>query len=153
MRKRWRILPLALLAAGPAQADTAKLPDWLAGCWEQVKGESWVEECWTTARGGMMLGSGRSGNGDNVAEWETMQIVLNDPATNARMVFYGAPNGKSRTPFGWQPGSPGPGLTFFNVANDYPQRIRYWRDGRLLKAEIAMEDGSRPIAFTYRRTR
>ena len=151
MLKFWPIVPLSFIAAQPAQAETAKLPAWLAGCWEQVSGESWVEECWMAPRGGIMLGAGRSGKGDKVSEWEAMQIVLNDPATNARMVFYGAPNGRNRTPFAWQPDSPGPGLTFFNVAHDYPQRIRYWRDGKLLKAEVAMEDGSKPVAFTYKR--
>ena len=44
-------------------------------------------------------------------------------------------------------------VTFVNTANDYPQRIRYWREGPLLKAEIALEDGSRARTWTYKRGR
>ena len=52
-------LPLALMAA-PVEKLPA-LPAWMAGCWVHVQGERWTEECWTTPRGGVMLGSGRSG--------------------------------------------------------------------------------------------
>ena len=42
-------------------------------------------------------------------------------------------------------------VVFANPAHDYPQRVRYWREGDLLKAEIALADGLRAMAFTYRR--
>jgi hypothetical protein len=125
----------------------------MAGCWEQKQADSWTEECWTRPRGGMMLGSGRSGHGDVIDDWETMQIVLDqgsDDGPVVRMAFWAAPNGGSRTLFGWQPDEE-PGLTFFNLANDYPQRIRYWREGDALMAEISMADGSKRVRWTYRR--
>lgn len=142
------ILSIALLLA----AADPKLPDWMAGCWEQRSGESWTEECWTIPRAGMMMGSSRNGSGDQLRDWETMQIVredTDDPAV-AKMRFHGAPRGQNRTSFDWVP-SKEPGLSFVNAAHDYPQRIRYWREGEDLMAEISLLDGSKPRRWRYRR--
>jgi hypothetical protein len=54
--------------------------------------------------------------------------------------------------FGWSPSNEA-GVTFFNVAHDYPQRIRYWREGDVLNAEIALKDGSKPMRWVYHRAR
>ena len=142
------ILPIALLLA----AADSKLPEWMAGCWEQRSGEGWTEECWTIPRAGMMMGSSRSGTGEVLSQWETMQIVredTDDPAIPA-MSFFGAPRGRNRTMFDWVPGKE-PGLTFVNAGHDYPQRIRYWREGAELVAEISLLDGSKPMRWRYRR--
>lgn len=40
-------------------------------------------------------------------------------------------------------------VEFANPAHDYPQRIRYWREGRLLKARISLMDGSKPMEWRY----
>ncbi len=45
----------------------------------------------------------------------------------------------------------GDSVTFVNPANDYPQRIRYWREGEKLKAEISLEDGSNAMDWTFTR--
>jgi hypothetical protein len=150
---------VALLGALPAhawaQAHEPVLPGWMAGCWEQSDGDRWTEECWMPPRGGLMLGAGRTGKADQVTEWETTQIVLGDRAASdhavVRMAFWAAPNGTGRTAFAWSPDGK-LGVTFHNVANDYPQRIRYWRDGEKLMAEISMEDGSRAMRWSYTRT-
>jgi hypothetical protein len=60
--------------------------------------------------------------------------------------------GRPWTLFAWSRNG-GPGITFYNVANDYPQRIRYWREGDVLIAEIALEDGSKPKRWRYRKVR
>lgn len=145
----WRLMaPLAMLAAAPAQpAAEPALPGWMAGCWEQSVGDRWTEECWMPPRGGIMLGASRSGRGGTLGSWEAMQIVL-DPS--AGMAFWAAPQGSRRTMFTWQPGNE-PGVAFVNRANDYPQRIRYWREGEMLIAEIALQDGARPMRWRYRR--
>ena len=126
------------------------LPGWMAGCWEQRVETRWTEECWTQPRGNMMMGSSRSGDAGVLLEWETMQIErieTDDPAVN-KMPFWAAPGGKNRTMFGWV-ATKEPGVTFFNMANDYPQRIRYWREGRYLLAEISLGDGSKPRRWRY----
>ena len=55
----------ALVLLGAADAPPP-LPGWMAGCWIEDRGESWFEECWTAPRGGMLIGSGRSGKGDKL---------------------------------------------------------------------------------------
>jgi hypothetical protein len=144
----WLIAAAVLAAA----AEQPALPGWMAGCWERSSGEKWTEECWTSPRAGIMLGGGRSGTGDRLGDWEVMQIVLNQPAGDGpivRMAFWGAPGGQNPTMFAWSP-SEGPGVTFVNETHDYPQRIRYWREGKELVAEIAMKDGSKAVSWRYR---
>ncbi|MES2441248.1 MAG: DUF6265 family protein [Pseudomonadota bacterium] len=150
----WRVaMAGAVMLCVGAADEAATLPGWMAGCWVQEAGERWTEECWTGARGGMMMGSSRTGRGDKTVEWEAMQIVLDladgdGPPT--AMAYRAAPGGGAATVFAWAPGS-GPGVTFVNAAHDYPQRIRYWREGELLMAEISMADGSKPMRWRYRR--
>ena len=141
------ILSLSLLLA----AEQLKLPEWMAGCWEHQSGEQWTEECWTSPRGGIMLGSGRSGVGGTLDSWEVMQIEMietDDPVIDP-LTFYGAPHGQDRTAFTWLRGAKDPGITFVNAGHDYPQRIRYWRDGQYLMAEISLADGSKARQWRY----
>ena len=147
MKKVWSILPLLVLTANPASAAPAAMPGWLAGCWEQVEGEAWTEECWTTPRGGIQIGSGRSGSGEKLRGWESMQIVRGD---DGGLTFHASPNGAPRVAFALV-SQTAQEVVFANPAHDYPQRVRYWREGERLKAEIALADGLRAIGFTYRR--
>ena len=138
----------AILAAEP---QPLALPGWMAGCWEQREGENWTEECWTGPRARIMLGSGRSGTGGVLKSWEVMQIEMvetDDPAIDP-LTFYGAPGGKNRTAFAWLRTSSDPGVTFVNAAHDYPQRIRYWRDGKYLMAETSLADGTKAQRWKY----
>lgn len=142
---------LILVAAIVVEPRHLALPDWMAGCWEQKSGESWTEECWTAPRGGIMLGSGRSGTGEVLNHWEVMQIEMvetDDPAIDP-LTFYGAPKGQNRTAFAWVRDSSDPGLTFVNTAHDYPQRIRYWREGKYLIAETSLADGTKAQRWKY----
>jgi Domain of unknown function (DUF6265) len=137
---------LLIAAAGPT------LPAWMAGCWVQQSENRWTEECWSAPRGGMMIGYSRSGEGGVLSEWEVMQIVheeTDDPAVD-KLRFWASPGGAKRTMFSWVPDDKA-GLTFFNLENDYPQRIRYWREGADLMAEIALKDGSKPQRWRYSR--
>ena len=147
-------MSFAILAAAMATAAAPQLPEWMAGCWELRSQERWTEECWSSPRGGMMIGYSRSGTEDIVSEWETMQIVredTDDPAV-VKLGFWAAPGGVKRTLFAWVPVREA-GVTFVNLANDYPQRIRYWREGADLMAEISLEDGSKPQRWRYSRRR
>ena len=99
-----------------------------------------------------MIGYSRSGEGGTVSEWETMQIVhaeTDDPAI-PWMSFWASPSGQARTQFDWAPGA-GPGVAFVNLENDYPQRVRYWREGEQLHAEISLADGSKTVRWRYSR--
>ena len=64
-----------LLIAAAAAAQTPAMPAFLTGCWQQGSGDgNWTEECWTAPRGGLMIGSGRTGRGDSIRNWEWMRI-------------------------------------------------------------------------------
>jgi len=113
---------------------------------------AWADECWMSPRGGVMLGAGRSGTGEGLESWEAMQITL-EPAearrdSVPRLRFWASPNGAERTAFDLA-ASALPGVTFVNLANDYPQRVRYWREGELLRAEISLADGSKTMRWTF----
>ncbi len=153
MRIRFPAAAAALLGAAPPVADVEDLR-WMAGCWEQRDGDRWTEECWTAPGGGMMFGSSRTGRGDSTLEWEVLRIERDAPNAEgpaARLAYFAAPGGGPWTRFVWRPG--GPGVTFYNAGNDYPQRIRYWREDDVLNAEIALEDGSKPRRWRYRKIR
>jgi hypothetical protein len=136
-------------------AGAQDMPTWMAGCWEMraetAEGERWADECWMSPSGGIMLGASRSGRGEGIDSWEATQIKLESTDASdseaVQMTFWASPNGAGRTPFTLA-ASELPGVTFVNLANDYPQRIRYWRDGELLKAEISLADGSNPMRWT-----
>lgn len=140
----------SMILAAPLSAQ--ELPGWMAGCWVESEGANWTEECWTGPRGGIMLGSARTGEGEGLRFWETMQIVANQKNEDGPvwpLVLWASPLGEQRTMFTWT-ASDAPGVTFENAVNDYPQRIRYWREGDLLKAEISMLDGSNRRGWSYR---
>ncbi len=142
------IILMTMLAAATAERPT--LPDWLTGCWEQRSAKRWTEECWSAPRGGMMIGYSRSGEGGVLTEWEVTQIALeetDDPAA-VKLAFWAAPSGQDRTMFVWAP-SREPGITFVNGENEYPQLIRYWREGRELRAEISRADGGKAHRWRF----
>lgn len=136
---------LALLAIGAAPATT--MPGWMTGCWSEQKGAAWTEECWTTPRAGIMLGSGRNGRDDTLRSWEGMQI---EQAADGKLTFYGAPRGGERVAFPAVTLGPR-SIVFANPGHDYPQRIHYWREGNDLAAETSLTDGSKAARWRYRR--
>ena len=142
--KRVMMAGLALLCVGASEDNGPKLPGWMAGCWIQEKGDRWTEECWTAPRGGRMMGSSLRGRGDKTAQWEQVRIELSEGG----MAYIASPGGGAPTTFKWE-ASKDSGLTFLNAAHDYPQRIRYWREGEMLMAEISLADGSKPMRWAY----
>jgi hypothetical protein len=138
---------LGLLIFAEAAAATP-MPAFLAGCWEEKRAEQgWTEECWTSARGGLMIGSGRDGKGDSVGHWEWMRI---ERAADGTVTFYGSPKGAAPVPFK-ATASDNKSITFVNAAHDYPQRVTYKLTEAGLDAEIALADGSKPNRWRYRR--
>ena len=135
-----------LLAAAAAEAPT--MPAFLAGCWEERRADQgWTEECWTSARGGLMIGSGRDGKGGSVRHWEWMRI---ERAPDGTVSFYGSPKGAAPVAFK-ATASDGKSITFVNAGHDYPQRVRYKLTDDGLDAEVSLVDGSKPNRWSYRR--
>lgn len=136
----WLILA-AMLAEEPRQVA---MPAWMAGCWEQRQGESWTEECWTAARAGQMMGSSRTGKGEALQWYEHTRIT----AENGAVTFCALPKGQTGGCFKAVKAT-GSEIVFENEAHDYPQRIRYWRDGKDLAAEISLKDGTKASRWRY----
>ena len=136
-------LMLAAFSPGPNVASLG----WLSGAWISETGDRWTEENWSTPRGGMMLGTGRSGRGEATRDWEFMRIA---PDADGILAFWGSPKGGPAVPFRLVSTRTAEAV-FENRAHDYPQRIVYRRDGKALVATISAADGSNTTSWRYRR--
>lgn len=134
---------LCLIASPVLAADFA----WMTGCWEEKTGTRWTEECWTVPRGGMLMGSGRTGEGADVKSYEFMRIA---PDADGVPVFWGSSGGKTPVPFRLVREGAGEAV-FENPAHDYPVRVRYWREGETLNAETLGADGKNAMTWRYAR--
>lgn len=123
---------------------------WLAGCWISVTADRSVEEQWSQARGGTMLGLGRTVRGGETTEHEFVLIRVQDD----RLAYEAHPGGQEPTVF-LSTSIAGFKVIFENPAHDYPQVVGYelasperlhaWIDGR-------SGGRSRLVEFFYRRT-
>ena len=129
---------------GAAAGDTGAPPDldWLAGHWCGQSGGTLIEELWLPAKGGLMLGVGRTTRGERTVNFEFMRILHENGDTH----FIAQPQGAPPTSFrltaagdDW--------ARFENQAHDFPQAVEYRRSGDNLHAEVA--GGGRTIAFRY----
>jgi hypothetical protein len=138
----------SLLIAAAAAAQSPVFPNFLTGCWEERRKAGWTEECWTDGRGGVMLGTGRGGGDEAVAEWEWMRFERSRDGT---ITFHASVRGAETVPFTAVESSDR-SITFVNAAHDYPQRVRYRLTADGLVAEVSLADGSKRASWTYRRT-
>lgn len=128
------LLALLLLALS---ANAADFPTFMTGSWRMtLQNGSVVEEHWTTADGGVMLGMGRSVPKTGNAEFEFLRIENRD----GKLTYLAMPYARIATPF------PVKSLTdsrvvFENPEHDFPQRIIYWRDGERLCARVEGKKG------------
>ena len=138
----------ALLAAPVEQNAAPPMPAWLTGVWAQQGPDGrWVEEWWTTPRGGMMIGASKTGTGDAVNFYEHMRIEVR---ADGVLAYCALPKGQAGACFE-AVAIERQSITFENAAHDYPQRIRYSREGDELQAEISLKDGTKPNRWRFRR--
>lgn len=139
---------LALFSMPTLAASGAdELPVWMSGAWDQVDGEKWADEYWTPPRAGIMIGASRSGTGEKLEFWEHMRIVREADGTLAFWAIAG-----DQKPVRFAAVHVGADeIVFANAQHDYPQRIRYWREGSKLKARISALDGSKAADFEFDR--
>jgi hypothetical protein len=139
-------LALATPIAASAEEEDAPFPAWMAGAWSHSDGDGgWTEEFWTGERGGMMIGASREGRDEALRSWEAIRIVR---TMDGSLAYLPMPNGGPAVEFALSD-QRARMIEFSNAAHDFPQRIRYWREGDTLHAEIALIDGSRAIAWSY----
>ncbi|MEO0616466.1 MAG: DUF6265 family protein [Pseudomonadota bacterium] len=150
MTKVFRLAGLAACTAllvgcalqGQTKADP--LPTWLTGCWISSDGqqiEAWSDD------GEALIGFSSVAVENRTVFHELMSIRRNDQGT---LVFTAYPSN--------QPGGSFPAeqatdnlIVFFNDQHDYPQRIRYQREGDRLFADISRADGSDRRNFVKQR--
>jgi len=136
-----------LAAAAPSLAATADDLAWMTGEWTAEHDGSWTEERWSSAQGGMLLGTSRTVAGGKVREFEFLRV---QPDKDGALAYIAQPGGATPTTFRLAQHDAA-SATFENPAHDFPQRIRYVRDGTALTATISMLDGSKAINWTLTR--
>ena len=127
--------------------ESMSWPEWLAGSWCGGRGETRTEEVWLRAQGGLMLGMSRTA-GPRRTEFEGLRIETQ----NGQLVYQAQPQGRPGVPFTLS-AQGADFVEFSNPQHDFPQRIRYQRQGEQLKAEISGpgRDGKpKTIPFDYR---
>lgn len=132
----------SMTPGGPAGAPEADPLAWLAGCWVTADGSS--EERWSAADGGYLFGYNVARANGNVVFFEQMRIEPGD----ASPVLHVYPRGIGPTSFTTAE-SGERSVAFVNPDNDFPQRIRYAREGDTLAATITLMDGSRPVEWAF----
>lgn len=137
---------MLLMGQAPARPSVADLA-WMSGSWASESDGRWTEEVWLPPRGGAMLGLSRSGREAAMRDYEYIRIQAGEDGVP---VYHASPGG--RAPVGFRlVASDGSSATFENPQHDYPQRIRYRRDGDTLVATISATDGANAMRWTYRR--
>jgi len=148
-------LGLLVLIALPVDVCTAQAPPgilqvgWMVGCWGSSSGARVVEEQWMRPRGGLMLGAGRTVEGDSLIEFEQVRILERE----GRLVYAAAPSGQTPAEF-TSIAVTDSSVTFENLAHDFPQRVLYRRIGR--DSLVARVEGTRGgkvrgVDFAYAR--
>lgn len=143
------VMLVGLLLGQPQQQDP--LFGWLVGKWcTEARPPSDRTTCeeWRPMVDGVIRGTTQTRRGGKVVSNETMEVRRDGTG----WVFHAEPSGQPPADFRAGPDDVAElAVSFENAGHDYPQRIRYWRDGDKLMAEIAMADGSRPVLWEYRR--
>ncbi len=115
---------------------------WISGCWENADGD--YREVWSAPDHGYLFGYALALEGDTVAFFEQTRI---DPG--AAYTFNAYPAGEGPARFA-ETERGAAYIVFADPEHDYPQRIRYARDGDQMTAEISLLDGSKGQGFAFR---
>lgn len=106
---------------------------WLQGCWEQTTSTRSVEEIWTTAKGGSMIGISRTIRDGKLTAYE--MVVLREDGD--RLAYEAHPSGQPAATF-LSTRISASEIVFENPAHDFPQQVGYRREGDALLAWIAV---------------
>ena len=147
MRRAAVIAAAALMSLAAAPAQRVSELGWLSGAWVSETRDGWTEESWTAPRGGMMLGTSRSGKGGKATWFEYMRIAEDG---RGKVSFWALPGGKPAVEFQLT-ASGRRHATFENARHDYPTRVSYRRQGNRLLATISGAGGANPTSWTFRR--
>lgn len=108
------------------------------------RGPSTVEEVWSAAKGGTMIGYSRIVRGERTSMFEFLRIEVRD----GKLVYIAQPRGNPPTEFVATKATADE-VVFENPRHDDPKKISYRRgDGAL----TAVAEGERTLTFAYKRS-
>jgi len=138
------ILLTILSVENPTLADLS----WMSGDWQTAPGgRRQIEEHWTAAAGGSMMGVSRTVAGDKTVEFEYLRIEQREDG-----IFYVA-HPKARCPgtdFKLTRASASEAV-FENPQHDFPKRIIYRKTDDGLTASIDAGEGSKGMSFVFKK--
>jgi hypothetical protein len=140
-----------LLSVPATAQNNASLANysWLAGCWSVTTGPVQIEEQWTTPKGNIMTGMGRTVKNGNTVFFDFFRIEARKDG-----VFYVAqPKGNPPTEFKLVSSDPNK-LVFENLHHDFPKRVIYTREANgnvTARVEGAPEQAKMAEDFKYQR--
>ena len=135
-------LPLGMPGVALAQGSA---PEWMTGKWCTAPAAKQNCEDWSPVTGGAAMGVSTTVKDGKTVNTEAMMIVT----LSGKLTYVAKPSDAAeptRFPLVSRRETE---LVFENREHDYPQRIRYWRDGEALMAEISLADGSKPMRWRY----
>lgn len=130
MTRTMLALGLGLFAAQASALDL----DWMAGDWCGGENGGATQETWTTGAGGLLLGMHK----DHEAGGRTAFEFLRVEVEGERAAYVSQPGGQPPTRFELIEHGPDNAL-FANPQHDFPKRIGYRREDKVLRAWI--DDG------------
>ncbi|WP_125184465.1 DUF6265 family protein [Hyphobacterium indicum] len=139
------LLATSLFMTLPALAAADDL-SWMEGHWRSEADGRVSEEIWTNGEGGLYLGVNRSLRNGQASGFEYLRIIN----TDERTAYCAQPGGGEAVCFD-QVESTEHAVTFENPDHDFPQRIRYARDGDSLTATISDLSGEQAFSFGWER--
>jgi hypothetical protein len=148
------VLSLSMLGT-PSRSATISIAtgldelSWIKGDWQtEAGGKAQIDEHWTRASGGSMIGMSRTVAGDKTVEFEYLRLEQ-----RADGIFYVAyPQGRCPGTDFKLTRSSGTEAVFENPQHDFPKRIIYRKTGEDgLTASIDGGEGTKAMAFPMRR--
>ena len=131
------LLPMLASSGNSAQSGL----DWLAGCW--VTADKSSQEVWVVDSDKSLIGFAVAVGAGGVVFYEVLSIKQND---DGFWTYTAHPSGQASASFIAVDAREN-SVVFTNPKHDYPQEIRYLRDGSQLRATISLLGGDRPNSF------
>jgi len=133
------LLLIPMLASGDDSAQRGF--DWLAGCW--VTADKSSQEVWVIDGDQSLVGFGVALGEGTVVFYEVLSIKQND---DGLWIYTAHPSGQASASFIAIETSEN-SVVFANPDHDYPQEIRYRREGNQLFATVSLRGGDNPDSF------
>ena len=130
---------ISALALGSDQ-DSHQLR-WLVGCWVSTDKSS--QEVWVVDSDRSLVGFGIAVSDNKVGFYEVLSIRSNEDGS---LTYTAHPSGQPSASFAATKITEN-GVVFTNPDHDYPQEIKYARDGNRLYATISLLGGAKPKSF------